>query len=245
MKAFLAGDAAHSFPPTGGLGVNTGIGDVQNLVWKIHAVEQSWASGALLDTITQERWPVARANGLQSKLNEDKIFRLAEQIQDIGSCPAEAMSDPNIQGQIQALIADNRDHFHCLDLHLGYAYGQKIDRDVDDYRKELISGARLPHAWLFEQGGDISSLDLVDGSNFVLFTPRNFTSSKAVKIGGAPMSIKQLGRDFTDGQVEWTELVNRFGQVAVLVRPDQHIVDTFSTLDEAKEGLLRYLRPPI
>ena len=40
---FLAGDAAHLFTPLGGLGMNTGIGDVMNLGWKLAAVHQGWA----------------------------------------------------------------------------------------------------------------------------------------------------------------------------------------------------------
>ena len=37
-RVFLAGDAAHSFPPTGDLGLNTGVQDVHNLAWKLAAV---------------------------------------------------------------------------------------------------------------------------------------------------------------------------------------------------------------
>ena len=40
---FLAGDAAHLFTPLGGLGMNTGIGDVMNLAWKLAAEHQGWA----------------------------------------------------------------------------------------------------------------------------------------------------------------------------------------------------------
>ena len=42
-NAFLAGDAAHRFPPTGGLGLNTGIQDAHNLAWKLAAVINGWA----------------------------------------------------------------------------------------------------------------------------------------------------------------------------------------------------------
>src|SRR2546421_4893027 len=34
-RVFLAGDAAHSMPPTGGFGMNTGVQDVHNLAWKL------------------------------------------------------------------------------------------------------------------------------------------------------------------------------------------------------------------
>ena len=37
-RIFLAGDAAHEMPPTGGFGLNTGVQDVHNLAWKLAAV---------------------------------------------------------------------------------------------------------------------------------------------------------------------------------------------------------------
>lgn len=59
---FLAGDAAHSFPPTGGLGLNTGVQDAHNLAWKLVAVLEGMAGPGLLDSYEQERRPVARTN---------------------------------------------------------------------------------------------------------------------------------------------------------------------------------------
>lgn len=59
-RVYLAGDAAHQFPPTrGGYGANTGIHDVHNLVWKLKAVLEGAATPALLDTYDAERRPVA------------------------------------------------------------------------------------------------------------------------------------------------------------------------------------------
>jgi 2-polyprenyl-6-methoxyphenol hydroxylase-like FAD-dependent oxidoreductase len=53
----LAGDAAHRMWPSGGHGMNTGLGDVANLGWKLDAVLSGWAPDALLDTYTAERRP--------------------------------------------------------------------------------------------------------------------------------------------------------------------------------------------
>ncbi|WP_029004632.1 FAD-dependent monooxygenase [Azorhizobium doebereinerae] len=59
-RAFLAGDAAHIHPPTGGQGMNTGIQDAYNLAWKLALVIRHKASAALLDSYEAERRPVAR-----------------------------------------------------------------------------------------------------------------------------------------------------------------------------------------
>ena len=57
-RVFLAGDAAHVWPPTGGLGANTGIQDAHNLAWKLALVLGGQAGPELLDTYDAERRPV-------------------------------------------------------------------------------------------------------------------------------------------------------------------------------------------
>jgi hypothetical protein len=57
-RVFIAGDAAHSHPPYGGYGVNSGLEDSVNLSWKLAAVLQGWAPPALLESYSAERRPV-------------------------------------------------------------------------------------------------------------------------------------------------------------------------------------------
>ncbi len=64
----LAGDAAHVTTPYGGFGLNCGIGDTDNLAWKLAAVHHGWAAPALLDTYHDERRPVALATAHESHL---------------------------------------------------------------------------------------------------------------------------------------------------------------------------------
>ena len=60
-RTFLAGDAAHIHSPAGGQGMNTGIGDAYNLVWKLALVVKGEAKPELLDSYEAERMPFARA----------------------------------------------------------------------------------------------------------------------------------------------------------------------------------------
>ena len=57
-RVFIAGDAAHIHPPTGGQGMNTGIQDAYNLAWKLALVVRGVAPEALLDSYETERLPV-------------------------------------------------------------------------------------------------------------------------------------------------------------------------------------------
>jgi hypothetical protein len=59
-RIFLAGDAAHTLPPSrGGFGANVGIEDAHNLAWKLAAVLNGESRPSLLDTYDAERRPVA------------------------------------------------------------------------------------------------------------------------------------------------------------------------------------------
>lgn len=77
-KAFLVGDAAHRFPPTGGLGMNSGIGDAQNLCWKLALVIQKMANETLLDSYEAERKPVIELNSKESLRNYFKIWEVPQ-----------------------------------------------------------------------------------------------------------------------------------------------------------------------
>lgn len=74
-RIFLAGDAAHLHPPTGGQGLNTGVQDAYNLGWKLASVIRGGPE-SLLDTYEQERLPVAAAVlGLSSHLYRTRSLK--------------------------------------------------------------------------------------------------------------------------------------------------------------------------
>jgi 2-polyprenyl-6-methoxyphenol hydroxylase-like FAD-dependent oxidoreductase len=71
-RVFLAGDAAHVHPPSGGQGLNTGVQDAYNLGWKLaHVI--GGAPDSLLDTYEVERLPiVAAVLGLTKRLHKTR-----------------------------------------------------------------------------------------------------------------------------------------------------------------------------
>ncbi len=75
-RAFLAGDAAHSHPPYGAYGLNTGLEDAVNLGWKLAAVLQGWAPPRLLDSYTAERRPITAetAQAITGGIARDRAF---------------------------------------------------------------------------------------------------------------------------------------------------------------------------
>ena len=75
-RAFIAGDAAHSHPPYGAYGLNTGLEDAVNLGWKLAAVVKDWGRPALLDSYTQERRPIFVETGetITDGIAKDRAF---------------------------------------------------------------------------------------------------------------------------------------------------------------------------
>ncbi len=75
-RVFIAGDAAHSHPPYGAYGLNTGLEDAVNIGWKLGAVLQGWGGSRLLDSYTEERRPIFVETGqaITDGIGRDRAF---------------------------------------------------------------------------------------------------------------------------------------------------------------------------
>jgi len=91
-RVFLAGDAAHRFPPAGGFGMNTGIQDAHNLAWKLAAVLKGKASPKLLQTYETERRPVALRNTALSVENFKAVLKIPKAL-GLPPAAADALRD--------------------------------------------------------------------------------------------------------------------------------------------------------
>lgn len=207
---FLLGDAAHRFPPTGGIGMNTGVGDAHNLCWKIGMVMRGRADARLLDTYETERRPVAVSNADQSLTNYHKMHLIEEAL--LGA------------GDVQAEIDAQPEHFDMLGLDLGYRYRSAailddgaadiaVENPVSDIPRGLVPGYRLPHVWLTGDAGPVSTLGLVRADEFVLLTGTRGEVWAAADVAQSTAASRELLAE-----------VGRLGpEGAILVRPDGHI----------------------
>ncbi|MCK8786091.1 FAD-dependent monooxygenase [Roseomonas sp. NAR14] len=160
-RALLAGDAAHLMSPTGGYGLNTGLGDAVNLAWKLAAVVRGWAPPELLDTYGPERRPIVERSAAEATDNRRYIRGVLLAGQRLDEEPA---------GRAEALDAIARSraghgkHFDAMGLYLGDRYdassividdGTPAPRwDAEVYEPSCKPGGRLPLVW-DEQGGTL------------------------------------------------------------------------------------------
>ncbi|MEJ2117254.1 MAG: FAD-dependent oxidoreductase [Alphaproteobacteria bacterium] len=158
-RAFLAGDSAHSFTPTGGMGYNTGIEDAVNLGWKLATVIRGRAPESLLSTYENERRPIAERNGNYARQFADAL----------GNTPAppELETDTEEGAATRKKIGDYynrqaRQEFDIPGVTFGYRYddspiicpdGTVPPPDVPNvYIPSACPGGRAPHFWLGPEG---------------------------------------------------------------------------------------------
>ncbi|RAG85105.1 hypothetical protein DN069_13325 [Streptacidiphilus pinicola] len=229
-RVLAAGDAAHTFPPTGGFGMNTGIQDAHNLAWKLAAVLRGNATDALLDSYERERRPVAEFNARHSETNALQKRALLQ-----------SDADPEFARNIE----EHRPHFDFEGQTLGFSYepgpGESVVQDVVNYRPTAQAGHRAPHAWLDRDGDRISSIDLARTGFALLTGPGGAVwrqvAQETATVAGLPLTatvIGTAGSTAADTAADGPQLrdVNGAfadsyalrGAEAVLVRPDGHVL---------------------
>jgi 2,4-dichlorophenol 6-monooxygenase len=240
-RIFLIGDSAHRFPPTGGMGLNTGVQDAHNLIWKLAAVEAGWSSAALLQTYEIERRPVAQNNADQSLANAMRLFEVPQAL-GVSDRSAESnarmklvLADEDGRRRVTEAIENQAEHFDMLGLQLGFTYdeGALVDDGTakplaDNPVRQVVPssrpGARLPHGWVERDGLRISTLDLVQPDRFTVLTGSDGTAwEDALREIDVPIEIVRIGIDVADPDEWWTSVAGIGAGGVLVVRPDQHV----------------------
>ena len=219
-RCFLAGDACHLFVPTGGFGMNTGIGDAIDLAWKIEATLAGWGGTKLLASYETERRPIGLYNTLEAADNYDKsgtIFAVPDAIEDDGP------EGDAARNAVAALLPPKIKHFAPIGVHLGYRYeGSPLivpdgtpapPIETASYTPSARPGHRAPHAWI---APGHSTLDLF-GRGFTLLRfngERGDALITAAHDAGLPLAV----HDIVDPAIALL-----YERHLVLVRPDGHV----------------------
>jgi len=223
-SVFLAGDAVHLVIPTGGLGMNTGVGDAIDLSWKLEATLRGWGGPNLLASYEIERRQVGDRNvGASRYASQGRRKWRSEYRPDI----RDATPDGQATRENVARVAnvEQRKTNEMIGAELGYRYvGSPVvweepggpEHLFRDYLPTTWPGARLPHVWL----RDGRSVHDAIGDGYTL-----------LRLGGSAADTGDLERAMQARQAPFTVLTideatprDVYGYDLILVRPDLHIV---------------------
>jgi len=259
-RVFLAGDAAHHFPPHGGFGMNSGIQDAHNLVWKLIATLRWRAGDGLLDSYEAERLPVAEFNGEKMMENTRQMEKTGFMSQDKSLLSAiETDAGEPIRRAIAEGIPAQRDQLASHGQQFGYQYvsgavvpdgTEVVVSGVAEYLPTARPGARAPHSWVRLRGERISTIDVYDGGFVLLTGPDNtgwVAAADQVRAElSVPVKVLGLGTDLMPIDELVDELLRRYGldpSGAVLVRPDGFVgFRSISRPDDEQKALIEALR---
>jgi putative polyketide hydroxylase len=211
-RVFLAGDAAHTMPPTGGLGGQTAIQDAADLAWKLAMVSQGHASPDLLSTYSAERQPVAAMTGARQAATYFERLQPDKREQDASNSELDYLS-----------------------VAMGYIYrsagvlgeatedGAKAESPL---RPSGRPGTRLAHVPLGRSDAMISTHDLLGAGFTLLAAPGGgawMAAARIMKAQGVPIDAYRIDADAVDSEGLFLERTGLGRDGALLARPDGFI----------------------
>jgi 2-polyprenyl-6-methoxyphenol hydroxylase-like FAD-dependent oxidoreductase len=223
-QVFLAGDSIHLVIPTGGLGMNMGVGDAIDLSWKLQATLRGWGGPNLLASYEIERRQVGDRNVGASRYAS------------LGRRKWRSQYRPNIrdatpEGQATrdnlAAVAngEQRKTNEMIGAELGYRYvGSPViweepggpEHLFREYVPTTWPGARLPHVWLREG----CSVHDVIGDGYTLLR----LGRTKVDTAGLERSMRAYGAPLNVTTIDEQAPRDVYGFDLVLLRPDLHVV---------------------
>ncbi len=223
-RVFLAGDAVHLVIPTGGLGMNSGVGDAIDLAWKLAATRRGFGGPHLLRSYEIERRQVGERNVGASRyatLGRRKWRAMwRPDIGDDTSAGEQARRDLSAVADIE-----QRKSNEMIGAELGYRY---VDLPVicnvpggpeqllREYHPTTWPGARLPHVW--RDDGTPMQDHIPDGYAILKL------GGSTADVRGLERAIGSYGAPVTVLDVPDEAAHDVYGCDLILLRPDLHVV---------------------
>src|SRR5262245_12703329 len=238
-RVFLAGDACHLHPPSGGHGMNMGIGDAVDLGWKLAATLQGWGGPGLLDTYGFERKPVHQ-RVIDAAVESYAL--VGSELVRAGIERAGAEGDRARRELGEVILKHKLPEFRSLGLVLGYRYRDSpilvadgtdpTPEQVTEYHPSAHPGCLAPHLWL-EDGSSLYD-HLGPGYTLLARSPQTGAAlGGATAAGGLRPKVLPVA-DLRSAQL--------YEAGMALVRPDQHVAWRGDRLPDDAAALLDRVR---
>ena len=236
-RVFLAGDAVHLVIPTGGLGMNSGVGDAIDLSWKLAGALQGWGGAGLLESYEGERRPIGLRNREASGWAAQGMgFWRAEVTPEI--------RDQTPQGEaVRKKVSELANTYHrrvhdMIGVEFGYSYAGSplIAHEPDNepvwdtvvYTPHTRPGVRIPHMWL----KDGRAMQDVLGMDYTLLDLRGDCDT-----AGVEAAFRAIGASLQVVRLDEPHVREVYGCSVLLLRPDLHIAWRGDAAPDDPQGL--------
>jgi len=222
-RIFMAGDAIHLVIPTGGLGMNTGIGDAIDLSWKLAGTIQGWGGPELLNSYEAERRPVGIRNVEASTWAADGAFSWQATVtrETLEFGPAGEAARAQIaatftaqQGRMHGMVGVETCYSYAGSTIVAHEPGNMPHWEFSRIVPHSRPGIRIPHMWL----KDGRAMQDLFGSGYTLLDLAGTYDSAAMEAAfaeiGAPLEVIRLDEPHVRETLKASVL---------LIRPDLHI----------------------
>ena len=244
-RVLLAGDAVHLVIPTGGLGMNTGVGDAIDLGWKLAGTLQGWGGPGLLASYETERRAVGAKNVGASryaslgrrKWRSQWKPNIADDTQEGAATRANLVAVADVEQRKTNEMIGAELGYHYAGSPLVAAEPGEPPYDYIDYTPSTFPGVRLPHVWL----PDHRAVQDRIGDGYTLLRTGGTTTD------GTPLeqAFRQLRAPFAVLDLPGQIARDIYGYDLILVRPDMHVAWRGNAIPPEPEKLATMANRPL